>query len=332
MTRGLAPHLRRMLRTAVCAALLCAGCATQDIPQAFRGRLFNRTGAFAFYAGGTGFTGPVLNPGTYFTGAYDEIRLVDCSMVTTREPLTALTRDGVQFGLDIYVRYSADCADESVQKMLDILTPDDEFAISSGKLYNTFVKPAIGEAVREVVSPFRANDLNEKREELLANIRDRFIQLMTARERKIVSIAEVSLSNLDFPDQMDAANVDRAVQAVLKDKAIAERERVQAEIQTTLMKRELAEKEGEVAAARIEKIGAALKRNPEYLQYDMQTKLPDIYRNAGANGNMVIAAPAPSILVSPHPGAVTAPARPVKDTLTNKDNPVTEHDRPAPKT
>jgi hypothetical protein len=235
---------------------------------------------------------------------------VDCSTVTGHEPLTALTRDGVQFGLDVYVRFAADCADDAVANLLETLTPDDEFSISSSKLYNTFVKPAIGEAVREMISPYRAADLNEKREELLANIRNRFIQLVTGHERKVVSIAEVNLTHLDFPEPMVAANVDRAVQTILKDKAIAERERVQAEIETTAMRRQLSEREGEVAAVKIERIGAALHANPEFLQYDLQSKMPDIYERAGKAGNMVITAPAPQVLLpAPSPRETPAPPR-----------------------
>jgi regulator of protease activity HflC (stomatin/prohibitin superfamily) len=294
-------------------AFSTVGCASSDIPQAQRGRMFGRTGLLALWLGAKGFKGPVLNPGTYFTGTYDEIYMVDCSVLTVREPLNALTKDGVQFGLDIYVRFSADCTDTTVEQLLSSQTPDKEHTISAERLYASLVRPAVGEAVRQVVSPYRANDLNEKREEVLNGIRKEFQEIMNAREKHIIRIYEVNLSNLDFPEAMDAANVDRAVQAVLKDKAIAERERVQAEIQTTILKRELAEREGEVAAARIDKIGAALKKNPEFLQYDMQTKLPEIYRQAGATGNLVIAAPSPSVVVAPRPstpGAAPAPAKP----------------------
>src|SRR5438067_10623378 len=84
--------------------LFSTACVT-DIGQAHRGRAFDRTGPLALYLGGHGLSGPVLDPGTYFTGVYDEIREVDCSMETMREPLNALTKDGVQFGLDIYVRF-----------------------------------------------------------------------------------------------------------------------------------------------------------------------------------------------------------------------------------
>jgi regulator of protease activity HflC (stomatin/prohibitin superfamily) len=285
---------------------LAVGCASQDVPQAYRGRLFARTGPLAFFAGKVGFSGPVLGPGSYFTGTYNQIRTVDCSMVTKREALTALTKDGVQFGLDIYVRFAADCSDYSVAILLTMLTPDREEAITSNKVYETFVRPAVGEAVREVVSPYRANEINDKREEILAAIRKRFVEIMTAREKQIVIVYEVNLSNLDFPDAMDAANTDRAVQAILRDKAIAERERVQAESETMHVRRQLAEREGEMEAARIDKIGEALRRNPDFLQFDLQSKMPEIYRQAGANGNLVITAPNPSVVVSPRQG-VRAP-------------------------
>jgi regulator of protease activity HflC (stomatin/prohibitin superfamily) len=292
------------------------GCASEDIPQAYKGRMFDRTGPLAFYTGGDGLTGPVLGPGTYFTGTYDELRLVDCGMVTMREPLTALTKDGVQFGLNIYVRFAADCSERGVTTLLATLPPDHGNSVSSQRVYGTFVQPAIGEAVREVVSPFRANDINEHREEILAKIRARFLDIMSHREQNIVHVYEVNLSNLDFPDAMDAANEQRAVQGILKDKAIAERERVLAEIETTKLRRELARTEGEAEAARIEKVGEALTRFPGFLQYDLQLKMPEIYRAAGVAGNLVITAPNPSVVVSPRGGGgephVSPPAPPAK--------------------
>ena len=65
------------------------------------------------------------------------------------------------------------------------------------------------------------------------------------------------------------------------------------------MRRQLAENEGAEAAAKIDKVGAALRRNPHYLQYDLQDKLPEIYRGAGAAGNMIITAPNPTIMMPP---------------------------------
>ena len=313
----------RTMRHVLLAATLAAcglGCASQDIPQAYKGRMFERTGPLALYIGGNGLSGPVLGPGVYYTGVYNELRTVDCSMITKREALTALTKDGVQFGLDIYVRLAADCSDRSVTLLLQTLTPDQGgVAISSDRIYDTFVRPAIGEAVREVVSPYRANEINDKREEILASIQKRFVEIMTAREKQIV-VYEVNLSNLDFPDAMDAANTDRAVQSILRDKAIAERERVQAESDTMALRKQLAERQGEMEAARIQRVGEALKLYPDYLQYDMQQKLPDIYRTAGENGNLVLAAPSPSIVLTPR----VTPAKPAQPQPPHKE------DRPGP--
>ena len=293
----------RILHLLLISSFLAAtGCATMDIPQAHRGRMFERTGAWRGYRGGRGFVGKVLGPGTYYTGLYDEVMLINCSTVTQHDPLTVLTKDGVQFGLDMYVRFSANCADESVEQMLTSLSPDVEGAISTKQLFETFVRPSIGAVVREVISPYRASEINDKHDEILSAIRKKFLQTIESHEGNIIKIYEVSLSNLDFPEAMDMANVDRAVQAILRDKAIAERERVKAEIETATLLKQLAEREGQAAAARIDAIGEALQRHPEYLQYDLQAKMPDIYLHAGANGNMVITAPQPSVLVTPRVG------------------------------
>lgn len=310
--------MRRLAIAAGAVALLTAGCASEDIPQAYRGRMFGRTGALAFYTGKTGFYGPVLGPGPYFTGTYDEIHKVDCSTLTVREDLNALTRDGVQFGLNIYVRFSADCSDAGVQAILTNLPTDADRNVTAMRIYQTYVQPAVGAAVREVISPIRANDINNQREQILSDIRKRFLEIVANREKNITRVYEVNLSNLDFPEDMDRANTSRAVQSILRDKAIAERERVTAEIQTMAMRRDLAEKEGEAQAVRIQRVGEALQKYPLFLQYDLQSKMPEIYEKAGQQGNLVITAPNPSIVAAPRqhvgaPGApvvVAPPARP----------------------
>jgi regulator of protease activity HflC (stomatin/prohibitin superfamily) len=286
------------LSIGLAVAQFTAGCTSADIPQAYRGRMFGRTGPLAFYTGRTGFYGPVLGPGTHFTGTYDELHNVECSTMTIREPLTALTKDGVQFGLNIYVRFSPDCSDEGVKTLLTALPTNAVGNVDAMLVYRTYVQPAVGEAVREVVSPIRANDVNDRREEILASVRKRFLEIVAHREKHIAVVYEVNLSNLDFPDDMDRANTERAVQSILRDKAIAERERVTAEIKTMEMRRDLSEKEGEAEAARISRVGEALKLYPDFLQYDLQARMPEIYSRAGAQGNLIIAAPNPSIMIS----------------------------------
>ena len=339
--------MRSSLKTAVSIVVLLAsaflsfGCSSQDVPQAHKGRMFDKTGALAFWSGGKGFEGPILGPGTYYTGIYPEVRMVQCSQSTVKESLSALTRDGVQFTLDIYIRFSANCDDDkSVEALLSRLSPagtppppapdkkdnaehpadahdaDPRLTITSLQAYNTYVRPALGEAVRESVSPIIANDINPKREEIFGKIRERFNDIIGKQNPKLISIFDLNLSNLDFPDAMDKANTERAVQAILKDKAIAERERVTAEIETTQMRRKLAETEGDNEAARIDRIGAALRRNPEYLQFNMQTMMPGIYKEAGERGNLILAAPVPNLMLAPGQGgpkpAAPPPAAPAK--------------------
>lgn len=309
-------HSRSLSVLVAAVAIGITGCATQDIPQAHRGRLFGRTGMLSFYSGASGPTGPVLNPGTHFLGTYNEMRMVDCSMTTIREPLDTLTHDGVHFGFDIVTRFSADCSDEGVLKLLGALTPKDPdgSTITAQQIYDVYVKPAIGEASRESVSPLRANELNEKQAEVAEGVKKRFTDIMSKRERRSVVIHEVNISHLQFPQALDSANLERAAQSVLRDKAIAERERVSAEVETMTVRRKLAEQEAEVAVVKIEKVGAALRKNPEYMQYDLQLKLPDIYREAGQHGNLVLAAPNPFSFAQSNPRTTPPPAPPQQPT------------------
>lgn len=304
------------------------GCSSQDIPQAHKGRMFDKTGALAFYSGGKGFEGPILGPGTYYTGCYPEIRMIDCGQRTIKEPLTALTKDGVQFSLDIYVRFSANCdEDKAVEKLLATLSPANlaapppadpkapqadtkhdvdvdpieafpNLTITSKQIYSTYVRPALGEAVREAVAVYIANDLNGKRDEMFQKIKDKFNEYIDKASKqgdaKLVTIYTINLSNLDFPDQLEKANVDRATQAVLKDKAIAEREKVLAEIETSKLKITQQEVESQAEAKKIDTVGAALHRNPEYY-------IRDVYYYAADKGGSVMLPGNPNVILQMTP-------------------------------
>jgi regulator of protease activity HflC (stomatin/prohibitin superfamily) len=286
-------------------AAVSMGCGSYDIPQAHKGQLFDMTGVWAFYAGGKGLTGDILGPGTVYTGVYNEIRMVNCSQKTVKEPLTALTKDNVQFSLDIYVMFSANCVDEKAVKwILSTLSPvaptkdpadgteaNQKITISNQQLYDTYIRAALGEAVRVEVSPYIANDVNEKREKIFSDIKVKFEEMVKKYNPSPIIISSINLSNLHFPDAMVQASTERAVQAVLKDKAIAEREKVTAEIETTDLKKKLAQSQVNNEAVWVETMGAALRKYPEYLQYDMQSKMSEIYQHAGEKGNMIIAAP-----------------------------------------
>jgi hypothetical protein len=85
---------------------------------------------------------------------------------------------------------------------------------------------------------------------------------------------------------------------------------VRAEIETASLRKDLAAAEGASAAVKIDAVGAALKRNPDFLQYDLQQKLPGIYADAGAHGNLVIAAPQPNLQINKPTNEVVQPVTP----------------------
>lgn len=291
--------------------LFLSGCSSREVPQAHKGRMFEKTGSALLYMGKVGFSGSILEPGTYYTGWYNEIKLLDCAVKTQKEPLKAQTKDGVQYDLDIYVRYGANCAEAKVvESILSTLSPvpagevpkgmDEHYAsstITAEQLYVTFIRPALGEAARESVSPYIANDINEKREVIFGEIKKRFEGILAKQQPRMVIIADTNLSNMDYPQDMKNANVERAVQATLSQKAIAERQRVTEEITTANMRKQLAESQASNEAARIEKVGAALDRYPGFLQYQLQEAMPGIYEKAGEKGNMVITAPSPTLML-----------------------------------
>jgi regulator of protease activity HflC (stomatin/prohibitin superfamily) len=277
--------------------------------------MFDKTGGAALWVGGRGFEGPILGPGTYYTGIYPEIRMVECGQHTVKESLTALTKDGVQFSLDVYISYSAACDEEkTVQTLLEKLSPegkqptpqagkedtsgshssaDPNLTITADQVYRVFIRPAMGEAVRESVSPYIANDVNAKREEIFDKVKKAFEENLK-KQQKLVTIYTLNLSNLDFPDAMDAANAARAVQAIEKDKAIAAREKVEAEIETAKLDITKKDVEAQAEAKKIDVIGAALHRNPEYY-------IRDVYYYAADKGGSVMVPSNPNVILQMTP-------------------------------
>lgn len=306
------PHMKAMkLLTVALLSLTAFGCGTQEIPPAHKGRMFDKTGALALYSGGKGFEGPILGPGTHQTYMYPEIFMVDCSQVKYDQKMQALTKDGVQFTLELNISFSANCEETAaIESLLTKLTPAPakegqprNLTIFPSQIYNTYMHPSLGEAVRVAVSPHIANDINAKREEIFGKVKETFGVAMEAQKPKLIQNYSLNLSNLDFPDAMDKANEERATQAILKDKAIAEREKVLAEIETAKLsvKRETADAEAQ--AAKIDIIGAALHRNPEYY-------VRDVYWYAADKGGSVMIPSDPRVILNITPKAPSAPKKP----------------------
>ncbi len=318
--------MNRMVFGVIAASIALAGCSSQDVPPAHKGRKFDKTGALALWSGGGGFEGAVLSPGTYYTGIYPEVRTLDCSTRTFKEPMTSMTKDGVQFALDVYITTSANCGeDKAVETLLDKLAPvgalaaapkdpgagsatpdekdpvetDPDRAVTSRQVYNTYVRPALGEAVRQAIASYDANDINSHREELFAKIQTKLDSDVKSKDAKVpslVTIVNFNLSNFKLPDEMSKAAADRATQQVLRDKSIAEQERIKVETQTALLDVAKVEAEAKGQAAKIDTIGAALHRNPEYY-------IRDVYYYAADKGGSVMVPQNPNMILQITPKA-----------------------------
>jgi regulator of protease activity HflC (stomatin/prohibitin superfamily) len=277
---------------------LLAGCESADVPAAHKGRIFDRTGPLALYSGGKGFEGPVLGPGSYYLGHYPELRTVECSQKVVKEALPALTRDGVQFEIDLNVGYAANCAEDgAVKEVLEAVSPDKDGRVTGEALYGLYVRPALSEAIRQAVSPYIANDINSKREQIFAEFKGQFEAHLKAAKpglKQPVLVSSLNLANLDFPDSMDKANADRAAVAIAKDKALAEQDKVRAEIETAKLEVEKQKVMGQADAARVEAMGQAYRKYPEVL-------VREVYLAAGEKGNAVLLPNDPRVMIKVGP-------------------------------
>lgn len=299
--------LKRYLTIAsMLAATALTGCGSDEIPPAHKGRMFDKTGGLALWVGGKGFEGPILGPGTYYTGLYPEVRVVECAQQAPKEAMTALTKDGVQFSIDVYVTYRSNCdSNEAVIALLEKLSPEPPATrtITSEQVYKIFIRPLIGEAVRVAVAPFNANDINSHRDEIFEKVRKLFVDAIAVQQGKdanekqrpqLVIVEGLTINNLDFPDSMDKANAERATVAIERDKSLAEQEKIKVQIETAKLEVARQAVESEAKAKKIDVEGAALARNPEYY-------VRDVYYYAAQNGSAVTLPANPSVILQMTP-------------------------------
>jgi regulator of protease activity HflC (stomatin/prohibitin superfamily) len=155
----------------------------------------------------------------------------------------------------------------------------------------------MGEALRLAVAPVNAFDINADREKIHDAAETKFIDSVKKLGAP-VTIMAFKINNLVPPKSLIDANADLAQQQVLRQKSLAERDRVVVEVETMKTKTQLKAAEGTAEAAKIEAVGRALRAYPEFIQWTQLNQLPDIYKNAGQQGNMIVLPNNPSVLMS----------------------------------
>lgn len=214
---------------AVCAALI--GCNVQDIPPAHKGMEFD----VGIMSSSDGFVGSVLNAGSHSLSLNNEIYQVQCEESSVKEQFPSNAADGVEFPVDVHVRFAANCEDgEAVQWLLQNVQPNPPMAharakevasqgsakaaesaikvesaflqqayldktVISYQLYKKFLRPILGQSVRDAIATRGSDIINTERDaigkEIVKSFRDRVTEATTIGKDK-VSVIRVAGVNM----------------------------------------------------------------------------------------------------------------------------------------
>jgi regulator of protease activity HflC (stomatin/prohibitin superfamily) len=262
----------KSLMLMVCLTLVTTGCSTQDIPPGNKGFLFDRTGALAFYTGGSGIVREdVLGPGTHYTGLYDEVKDVNCKDEHAKEAIDVLTQSDLTVRVDLRITYSADCTtDESLVKIVDQVMASDNRTIEPANLYDRYILPIIRESLRNRLATVTIEQVKNVRQELRDGIIKDLNDGIKARGNpimvKILTVSDIQLpieiveKNRQIELARQEAEQEREKQKAAKFRL--ERELFEAQ-EDRKVKREEAEKTKEVAEINAERDKAVTIKNAE---------------------------------------------------------------------
>lgn len=307
------------------AALLLFGCNVEDIPPAHKAWVFEQSA----FGGTQGFKGPILGPGSHEIGVNNTYRMVQCSESTVREEFKSPAKDGVEFGTDIYIRFSANCdEDEAVKWVFQNVQPNPKLTatlaaaadkkvegdkepdakregeapvndndaartITAYQLHASYLRPLMGEAVRDAISMYPSDEINLKRDEIAKRLSESFNDkladsFISANRPQVVRVYEVTLSKIDFPDKMVELNQQLANRKTEISIENENRKKVEAQIATEKMQKDLEQVKTQKSVQEIELIGRVLRENPEYLDYLRVRQQPSLYEALGKGGGTFI--------------------------------------------
>lgn len=211
-------------------------CGTEDIPPGNKGFIFDRTGALALYSGGDGLeTDSVLQPGTHYTGLYDEVRDINCKDDLEQEYVDVLTKSDLTVKIDIRVTYAADCTTkEQMVKILDQVGSDGQ-TIEPEVLYQRYILPIIRESLRTFIASINVEDVKNVRVALGDQIRAD-LQKSIAKLGDPVIIKHLTVSDMVLPPEIVEKN--RQIELARQD---AEQEREKQNAAKYRLERELFE-------------------------------------------------------------------------------------------
>lgn len=301
-------------------AIFLLGCNVEDIPPAHRAWVFEES----VFGGTEGFQGPILGPGSHSIGVGNSYRMLQCSESTVREQFKSPAKDGVEFGTDIYVRYAANCdEDDAVKWIFKNVQPNPKLAetlaqeadkdkkdakssgeapvdekradktVTSYQLHATYLRPLVGEAVRDAISGYPSDEINLRRDEiakkLSASLNEKLAKTFDDAQRpRIIKVYEITLSKIDFPDKMMELNqqlANKKTEIAIENES---KKKVEAEIATEKMRKDLEQVKTMKSVQEIDLLGEVLRANPEYLEYLRVKQMPETVGALGKNGGTLV--------------------------------------------
>lgn len=179
-----------------------------------------------------------LQPGFHFTGYFEHVHPVDIRTQRHNYNTEAFSSDIQQVGLAIAVNEN--------------ISPDAAY-----KLYTTvgmnylenLLEPRLMENVKVVISKYTAESLIANREKLSAEV---LVKMQADMEQYGIYVSAISIENIDFTDQYEAAIEAKQVATQEKQKAQTEQERMTMEAEQSAKRKKI---EAD-AAAEVQKINA----------------------------------------------------------------------------
>ena len=179
-----------------------------------------------------------LQPGFHFTGYFEHVHPVDIRTQRRNYQTEAFSSDIQQVGLTIAVNEN--------------ISPDAAYKIYTtvGMNYlENLLEPRLMENTKVVTSKYTAESLIANREKLSAEV---LVKMQADMEQYGIHVSAISIENIDFTDQYEAAIEAKQVATQEKQKAQTEQERMTMEAEQSAKRKKI---EAD-AAAEVQKIQA----------------------------------------------------------------------------
>jgi len=168
------------------------GCGHETVPQGAKGKVLDRGG----------FQPEVYPPSRVNTGMFGHLVLVDTTTQTINEPITIRMKDDMNLGVQIRFQLRMGTQPNSLNAVFNDIKPGDGQLITLMQVYNTYGKMIVNKVAREILTEYNINEVQQNFKKISSDI---YNQITEEFKPTPLSISNVALGKLDYPDVIDAA-------------------------------------------------------------------------------------------------------------------------------